>query len=473
MNRFKKIWDLVSHMGIKDINSSSGRTYILNNQLNVTLLAIMILLSVIMFVLRQVNNTSITIASYRLLWMMGITIIHIILSYRKHIILSKALLIFSPPLVFIVVPTLLGFVEDDSFFNYSEMIIALSLIPQLLVRPSEQKGLYISAMLYYLTLLIIHDELILRLESNELTASIIYYDIKLYAEITAISIFIFINCSIYYLKWLNNKYEKKLIDNNKDLDQHIEELKATNQHLRATQQQLIHSEKMASLGILTAGVAHEINTPLNFISTSSVLLGNAIEDLQEGVDNKQVEETLHQANEILDKGIEQAAFIVSSLMTFSYDGTSKKAACDIQSIIKSTLLFTKAKTPIDLTVDYHDEIDESVYAYPEKIHQVILNIIDNAINASLDEHDKLIKIHSYTQHGSSGNYACISVYNNGSNISKEIGTKIFDPFFTTQETNKGTGLGLSTAFNLVKDHNGELSYINHKKGVEFLIKLPL
>ncbi|WP_430817830.1 sensor histidine kinase [Carboxylicivirga sp. RSCT41] len=473
MKRIRKTWDLVSHLGVADLNSLSSRTYILSNQLNITLLGIMILLSVTMAVLRQVNNTVITIASYRLLWMMGITLIHIILSYYRQVKLSKAMLIFSPPLVFIVIPTLLGFVENDSYFNYSEMIIALSLIPQLLVRPSEQKGLYITSMLYYLVLLIIHDDLILGHESNELTVKNIYIDIKLYTEITAIAIFIFINCSIYYLKWLNTKFERKLIDNNKDLDQHIEELKATNKHLRATQQQLIHSEKMATLGILTAGVAHEINTPLNFIATSSVLLGNAIEDLQEGLDNKQVEETLHQANDILNKGVEQAAFIVSSLMTFSYDGTSEKTMCDIQAIIKSTLLFTKAKTPLDLTIDYRDEIDEPIYAYPEKIHQVILNIIDNAINASLDTPIKLIKIRSYTQHGNNGNFACISVYNNGSKITKEVGSKIFDPFFTTQSTNNGTGLGLSTAFNLVKDHNGELNYINHKNGVEFIVKLPL
>ncbi|MBK3519432.1 sensor histidine kinase [Carboxylicivirga marina] len=472
MNWISKIWNRISHLGIQDLKSAKSRTYILSNQLNITLLIIMIVLSAIMMLLRIINDTSITISSYRLLWMMSINFLHIILSYYNRGYWSKSLLIFSAPLIFIIIPTMLSFVENDSFFNYSEMIIALSLIPQLLVRPWDQKGLYISSMVYYLALLILHDDLVLRFDSHELTVKPIYREFKIYAEITAIAIFIFINSSVYYLKWLNNNYEKKLMDNNQELDQHIEELKATNQHLKATQQQLVQSEKMASLGILTAGVAHEINTPLNFISTSSVLVNNAIEDLKDDVDRKQVEASLYQANEILDKGVEQAALIVSSLMTFSYDGKSKKTMCDLEAIINSTLLFIKSKIPLGLTFEIHNEIEEPIYAFPDKMHQVILNIIDNAICASATVEDKLIKIRCYTQTKSRQKLACISIYNNGPNISKEVGARIFDPFYTTKDINEGTGLGLSTSFNLVKDHQGEINYINHAEGVEFLIQLP-
>jgi len=278
---------------------------------------------------------------------------------------------------------------------------------------------------------------------------------------------------VFYLKWLNNNYEKKLFKNNQRLDQHLEELNATNDHLRETQQQLVHSKKMATLGILTAGVAHEINTPLNFISTSSLLVNNAIEDLHVGVDQKQVEATLNQANEILDKGVEQAAFIVSSLITFAYDGKSKKAMCDVRTIIKSTLLFLKCKVPEDLIIEQQYHIDEPIHVYAEKIHQVILNVIDNAISASLNEEDKLIKIHCYPHDESGDRYACISIFNRGANIDEKIGSRIFDPFFTTKTIDDGTGLGLSTSFNLVKDHNGNLSYKNHTDGVEFLISLPI
>jgi len=193
MNWISQAWTFISFLGINKQKNYSNRTIILSNQLNATLLVIMLLLSVTMKVLRVVNDTSITIASYRLLWMMGINIIHIILSYNHRPNTAKFLLIFSAPLIFIVIPTFLGFIEDDSFFNYSDMIIALSLIPQLIIKPSGNKWLYTSSMFYYLFLLIINDDLIMFYGSDELGAKEIYSGFKVYAEITGIAIFLFIN----------------------------------------------------------------------------------------------------------------------------------------------------------------------------------------------------------------------------------------------------------------------------------------
>ncbi|TRX71413.1 sensor histidine kinase [Carboxylicivirga sp. M1479] len=473
MTWISKAWKCISFLGLDDQSSIRKRTIILSNQLNATLFLLMVILSLSMWYIRMLNNSVITLASYRLMWMMGINILHILLSYYKHPKWAKAILILSAPLIFIVIPTFMGFVENDSFFSYSAIIIALSLIPQLLIKPSANKYLYTLSMAYYLFLLIINDDLILHYGPNTLASKAIYSSFQIYAEITNIAIFLFINSSVFYLKWLNNNYEKKLIKNNQRLDQHLEELKATNEHLRVTQEQLVHSEKMATLGILTAGVAHEINTPLNFISTSSLLIKNRIDDLQDGVTPQDLESNLIQANEILDKGVEQAAFIVTSLMTFSYDGKSKKALYDVRSIVKSTLLFLKCKIPVDLNVEQQYELKEPIYVFAEKIHQVVLNIIDNAICASLEAKDKLIKVHCYPLTQAGIKYACISIFNKGAGIEDKIGKRILDPFFTTKSINSGTGLGLSTAFNLVKDHKGTLAYKNHDGGVEFIIKLPI
>ncbi len=480
MNLLSKVWHFISYLGIEEKKNLDDRSIVLSNQLNTTLFIILLLMSVALHVLRVVNDTSITIASYRILWMMGINIIHFTLSYYKQHNLAKALLIFLTPFVLILVPTFIGFVEEDSFFNYTDIIIALSLIPQLLIKPSRRAWLYITSLVYYFVLLLIIDNLILHFSPNTLNAPAVYKGFQVYAEITAIAIFVFINAAVYYLKWINFLYEKRLhekqeqlLSNNNKLDKHVEELKAINNHLKTTQEQLIQSEKMASLGILTAGVAHEINTPLNFISTGTLMVKNAIDDIDNGRDSQLIKTDLQEADQILEKGVDQAAFIVSSLMTFSYSGKSTKVDHDIHSIIESTLMFLKTKMPDDLKIIKAFKIDIPISIYAEKIHQVALNIIDNAISASVNASDKLIKIDCYISENGKGKYACISIFNKGANIDKEIGKHIFDPFFTTKSINNGTGLGLSTAYNIVEEHNGYLSYKNHDDGVEFLVELPI
>ncbi|MBK3519275.1 sensor histidine kinase [Carboxylicivirga marina] len=482
MGWLSKLWQSISYNGIESSRHDTiKRTTVLNNQVNATLFLIMVGISVLLWVLRVIEDRTMNIGGWRFYWIMCLCIIHFFLSRFKFHTLAKSLLIFIPPILFLIVPALFGFVEDQSFFYYTYIVVAFSLFPQLLLRINTNRILYRGAMLYYLVFMFSLDYILVYFAPKELAVIPMLEDFWIFNKIASISIYTFINSSVYYLKWVNYKFEKQLkanqvelLINNKRLDVHIEELKATNEHLKTTQQQLIHSEKMASLGVLTAGVAHEINTPLNFISTGSLLVRNAIEDSQNGNDTDEVNKMLHQGNEIINKGVEQAAFVVSSLMTFSYSGKSQKSKHDLHSILDSTLMFLKAKMPADLIVEKNYTLDEPVTIYADKIHQVALNIIDNAISALDNVDSKILKISCDKESNKrEGNYACISIFNNGPQINNKVGARIFDPFYTTKSINKGTGLGLSLAYNLVEEHGGFLSFNNHPDGVEFMIKLPM
>lgn len=481
MSWYRKIWEKVSSIGMeRGSGDITSRTNIINNQLNATLFLIMVGLSIILKILRVIDDRTINIGGYRFLWMMAFCVIHYVLAKNRFFNLSKLLLVVMPPVLFLIIPSFLGFVEDQSFFYYPYIVITFSLFPQLIINPKRQSLMYLFSMLYYLGLIIGIDYLLLMLAPDNLRVVPMVKEFWVNHKMANVSIYLFINFSVYYLKLVNLRYEKQLKDsklrleyNNKQLDVSIEELRATNDHLKNTQQQLVQSEKMASLGTLTAGVAHEINTPLNFISTGALLVKNAIEDIDEGVTIDRVKKDLEQSQDIIDRGVEQASFVVSSLMTFSYSGKSKKQLHDVTSIVESTLLFLKGKMPPDIIIEKRLELDQMVFIYADKIHQVIINILDNAISAISEVDKKQIKIHTYGIQKGGNDYACLSIFNSGSPIKKQIESKIFDPFFTTKSINQGTGLGLSLAYNMIQEHGGEITFSNHSDGVEFLIEVPL
>lgn len=253
-----------------------------------------------------------------------------------------------------------------------------------------------------------------------------------------------------------------LQDKNAELESVIEELKATQQHL-------VQSEKMASLGTLTAGVAHEINNPLNFISGG---LGIIEESDQEGsgLTEKEKESRRKKATRLALDGLDRASEIVKALVTFSHRGSSQKNLSNLHDIIDNTLLFlhSKLKDQVEVRKDY--KLSELVPVYQDKMHQVILNIIDNAIFAtSQNKGEKKLIIISTERQGSN---LVLDISNNGPAIREEHLGQLFDPFFTTRAPGEGTGLGLSISYNLVREHDGILRAENRDGFVHFIIELP-
>ncbi|EGK90699.1 PAS domain-containing sensor histidine kinase [Microcoleus vaginatus PCC 9802] len=286
------------------------------------------------------------------------------------------------------------------------------------------------------------------------------------------------------------------------------ELAATLNQLKATNSQLVQSEKMSSLGLLLAGVAHEINNPVSFIYGNLTHLTNYTQDLfhhlelyqkhypdpvaeiqQEREENELdfLAEDLPKILSSMSVGVERICQIVQSLRNFSRHDDSEMKAVNLHEGIDSTLLILNhrlkgngEKPPIQIVKQYGELPPVECFAGP--INQVFMNILSNAIDALEDAKNKpncqeMLQNPSQIRIGTEvvGNLVEIKIADNGPGITEEVKQQIFDTFFTTKPIGKGTGMGLSISYQIIVErHKGELYCTSELgKGTEFTIKIPI
>lgn len=292
---------------------------------------------------------------------------------------------------------------------------------------------------------------------------------------------------------LKTQLERQVAQRTKELTNQKNELQHALQDLQAAQNQLIHAEKMASLGELTAGIAHEIQNPLNFVNNfsdvSTELLTELKEELEAG--NKEdameiLEDVIQNLGKINHHG-KRADSIVKGMLIHSRSSTGQKELTDINALADEYLRLSyhglRAKDK-SFTADFKLEEDpslEKMNVVPGDLGRVLLNLINNGFYAAGEKKKELAKqgnaeflpkVTVSTNKTNSG--VEIRVKDNGNGIPEDIKAKIFQPFFTTKPTGKGTGLGLSMSYDIVtKGHNGEIDVIS-EPGVftEFVIKIP-
>ena len=288
--------------------------------------------------------------------------------------------------------------------------------------------------------------------------------------------------------------QKREIENiNEKLTIQKDELQKTLEDLKKAQTQLVQSEKMASLGQLVAGIAHEINNPVNFISAGVDSLSTNLKDIRQvleiyhRVTPENVSETLREIEELKERveykeaikeintlldsiknGTKRTTEIVRGLRTFSRLDEDILKMADIHEGIDSTLilLHNKYKNHVEIIKNYG--VLPQVECYPGQLNQVFMNILSNAIDAinekgtitiqTLLNKDKIL----------------ISIKDNGHGIPESLKDKIFDPFFTSKGVGKGTGLGLSISQSIIGKHNGTLEMKTKQgEGSEFIITIPV
>jgi len=255
------------------------------------------------------------------------------------------------------------------------------------------------------------------------------------------------------------KAQEELKEWSRVLEKRVEE---RTQELKKTQEQLIQSEKLASLGKLAAGIAHEINNPLTGILTYSSLL------LKENKDNPQVKEDL----EVIVNETTRCRKIVKGLVEFARQTEPSKTPADINKVVEETLPLLEHQA-IFHNISVVKKLKENlptVMADLDQIRQVFVNIILNAAEAMSQGGTLTIE----TNLDSEKNFLKVSFSDTGCGISEENLPKIFDPFFTTKKSGKGTGLGLSVSYGIIQRHNGFLEVKSQLgKGSTFTVKLPL
>ncbi len=298
----------------------------------------------------------------------------------------------------------------------------------------------------------------------------------------------------------NTMLEVKVEERTHELNLSNLELNTALTDLKNAQTQLVDAEKMASLGQLTAGIAHEINNPINFVSSNIKPLRRDIEDIQALI--KKYEEVIAELNiddkfdevkqykkeldyeyltheiDVLLKGMADGAGrtveIVKGLKSFSRLDESDLKYANINEGIDSTLIILSSTFRGKINIVKELGVIPEIECFAGKLNQVFMNIINNAAQAVLTSHanDDAGKVVIRTQ--SNGDNVSVHIIDNGIGMTEEVRSKIFDPFFTTKKAGEGTGLGLSIVYSIIELHKGAIEVKSELGvGTEFIITLPL
>ena len=302
---------------------------------------------------------------------------------------------------------------------------------------------------------------------------------------------LFVILLVAILLWRNSRQRKKA---NILLAKQKAELESTLLSLKETQAQLIQSEKMASLGELTAGIAHEIENPLNFVNNFSDVNTELLNELEDEAEKgnmgeiKSIAKNIRENEQKINHHGKRADAIVKGMLQHTRTSSGQKELTDINALCSEYLRLAyhglRAKDQsFNAKLETHfDNNIGRISVVPQDIGRVILNLINNAfydVNEKAKQHDDdyqpLVTITTNSiQPPLGGRAVQIMVIDNGGGIPEHIVDKIFQPFFTTKPTGQGTGLGLSLAYDIVKAHGGEITVESREgEGTEFIIQLPV
>jgi two-component system NtrC family sensor kinase len=292
---------------------------------------------------------------------------------------------------------------------------------------------------------------------------------------------------------------RNLAAREKELERMLGEIQKSHEELKKAQAQLLQSEKLASIGQLAAGVAHEVNNPLGFLGSNIAILGNYMEtfkpllghihSLQGAVARRETDRISEEAQQIarwgdsLDipyfledadrlvrgtlTGVDRIKKIMTELKTFSRKDEGARQAADLNEIVEGvvSIVWNEVKYKAELRKEYGRV--PLVKCNPQQISQVILNLVLNAVQAL--EGQGVITVRTFSREGG----VCLEVNDTGKGIAPEIMEKIFEPFFTTKEQGKGTGLGLSISSDIVQKHGGKIEVASDEhRGTTFTVWLP-
>jgi signal transduction histidine kinase len=371
--------------------------------------------------------------------------------------LARFILLSYLPLVVLIIPPLGGILEDEFYFWFPFIPIALSLMPHFILHPRKHRAVLISTLVIYLLLVIfIGDYLISFSEGNEAIVPIIRANMFYYKLIPSM-IFVFVN--VVFGLIVSNNYRNAEI-------------------MQIQREELLQSEKMASLGTLTAGIAHEINNPMNFISGSLQAL-DKLKEQYPGHSEEDCERILKLMDSVMGKafeGLDRTEDIISKLGAFSNPDKPEKKSIALKMLLQKSLSAVEARLPYYIKLQLRVNDSQHILCHEQQMRLVFSHILRNAIDAleSKENRDReFIEITASEEKINRHPYSRITFRNSGPAIPEQDLHHIFDPFFSSRETGEGVGMGMSLSYMMVREHKGKLEVTNENGAVRFDVLLPL
>lgn len=419
----------------------------------------MILLFSLVLVLLHTGSEEMVLVTYRYHSIVILGLIIVGLISVKCLTLARILMLVVIPFILIILPPLAGLTSDEFYFWFPYVPIALSLVPHFILHTHRHRiALIATLVVYFILAIFIDDYLLLMSDGSEKIISFVQVN-RFYYNLIPVIFFVFVNVALGLVFAKNYSYEQIML---------------------RQQDELIQAEKMASLGTLTAGIAHEINNPLNFISGGMHALETLKTEYQklDGPLSPAKEELQQRMDKIMGntmEGVLRVSDIITSLKFFANPGKAEKKLHDLEKILHTVMLSVEKRLPYHISIVKEIPQGFAVNCVAEQLEQVFINVLMNAIEAieeAKDRKQRYIRITASDSSRGKTEVSCISFSNDGPSIPEDAIGKVFDPFYTLKEEGKGKGLGMAISYMIVSEHRGWIEARNEKEGVVFEVVLP-
>jgi len=454
----QNFWNYISSLGITEkTGPASHRTYILSNQINFVILFIMLWLFITTFITLHLMHDVMSFGTLRVLVLLILCFLNLVAAWAGFNQLSRLSLIFLPPVVFLFGPTLIGYVEEESYTYYPYVIVASSTIPQLLLNPRKEKLLFWISIAYYLLLTIFIDKIMVRFGKIHFPVIDIINSFYAFYKIAQVAIFVFISVSIYYLKMLNSRFEEELLKKNSQLDLQFRELKVQKEKIELQKDELLNKETDTWQKLVSI-ISHEIVNSAIPITNLAGMTGQMLEDesgavLKADKVGDETMEDIHGGLKIIESRTQALINFVKATKSITQIPKPNLRRVSVKELLDRIALLYQAKFK-ETEIKFEKQIlpdDLCIEADLELIEQVIINLIQNSLEAMREITDPRLSVIAVKN--KSGQVQ-ISVSDNGTGIPDEVIGKIFLPFYSTKSNKSGIGLSLSQQIMML--HNGRI-----------------
>ena len=479
-NIMQNIWKYISNFGVTEAGTHlDRRTIILTNQLNFVMLISMFLLLATTIATQGFTHMVLSIGTLRIALTLILSFLNLVIARYGYTNLSRLSLIFLPSVVFLIGPTLIGYVEEEGFTYYPYVVIGISIIPQMLVNPQKERFLFWFSMSYLLLLTIFIDRIMVYLGKPEMVEPGMHsYPIvdrinTFYAfyKIPHVGLFLFINANIYYLRLLNFRFETELNSKNSELDLQNRALKAQKDEIERQKDELI-SKEISTWQKLVSIISHEIVNSAIPITNLAGMTSQMLEDesgivLKPEKIGEEVTEDIHHSLKIIESRTRGLINFVKATKSITQIPRLNIRKILLKELFERIAILYQAKFTTT-GVHFEKEIvppDLFIEADLELIEQVIINLIQNSLEAMMETSVPILSLRASKNES---DHVQITISDNGVGISDEVIERIFLPYYSTKST--GSGIGLSMSKQIMMLHHARLEVVTGlKTGATFIM----